>query len=133
MCSKTSENRSTNSSRKMPGSDVTFFSENVKSLNILSKMLEIYVKCHKNLNEVKTFESSKHFCPDSKVHDHGLSPLLILTLFFGINILFAIRFSKVLLHILRQYWHENILRYHFEQKIIQKIAISEAGFSTLID
>ena len=40
--------------------------ENFKCLKILSKLLETYIKCYKRLTWGKTFESSQHFCWNSK-------------------------------------------------------------------
>ena len=55
----------------------------------------------KNLPEIKTSDS-----PELKVYGHGLSPLPMqnpyLKLILGMESLFVNRFSKILLHILRQ-------------------------------
>ena len=80
MCNKNFENRLINkyfisenifdrddfSIVKKHGREVTIFPENLKNLNMLSKMLEINMNLTKDLPEIKTFESSQQFCWNSK-------------------------------------------------------------------
>ena len=83
--------------------EVTFFPvkilNSLKSLNILSKMLDIYIKFHifKLLNH-------SNILTRTQVYDLGLSPIPMQNpytkLLFGLNFLFVIQFSKFLLHIL---------------------------------
>ena len=55
--------------------------------------------------------------PEMKVYDHGLSPLQMQTPYsksvLGIKSLFVIRFSKFLLHMLRQIKCQILLRKYF--------------------
>ena len=54
----------------------------------------------------QNFDTSHQFLPESKVYDHGLSPLTMQNpyskLFLGIKSVFVNLFSKILLHILQQ-------------------------------
>ena len=121
------------------GSEVTFFLEKFRSLDIISKMLEIYIKCYERLTWGQNFWIKPTFLPEFKVYVPGLSPLPLQNpyskLIFGIIVLFVIQFSKFLLYILRQNLWLNTGKKYFiicKQKIIQENAFSEASFRTLI-
>ena len=86
--------------------DATIFPENFKSLDTLSKMLEINIKCSEILAWGQNFWNQSKILQGSKVKDFRLSPLpkqiSHSKLFFGIIFLFVSRFLKFLLLILQQ-------------------------------
>ena len=110
---------------KKQGREVTFFPENFKSVNILSKILELYIKCHKRLSRGKNFSMKPTFFPQFKVYDHGLSPLPLQN-----------PYSKLLWHkIFTNLWLSIGTKMFYlsfvNLKILQENAFSEASFSTL--
>ena len=52
-----------------------YFLQNFKSLNILSKRLEINIKCHDGLTGGQNVLIKPTILPEFKVYDHRLSPL----------------------------------------------------------
>ena len=91
---------------KKHGREVTIFPENFKNQNILSKMLQINIKCHQRFTWGQNLWMKPTILPELKVYDNGLSPFLMQNpyskLFLGIKILFVIQLPIYLLYILQQ-------------------------------
>ena len=106
---------------------VTLSRKNLKVWIFCSKCLLYTSNVMKDLAHAKTFELSRHFSGNSK----------FMIMFFGIKVLFVIRISTFLRHILRQTYCLILARKYYtlsyiKNNIIQETALSEASFSALI-
>ena len=125
---------------KWHGRVVTFFPENFERLNISSKKLEIYIKCHERLTWSQNLWIQSTFLPEYKLYDHGYLPCpykIPIQSYFGHNIFFFHPISKIFaahsmtnlcLNIGKKIFYLIICKL----KIIQENAFSEVSFSTLV-
>ena len=96
----------------------SYFLQNFKSLNILSKRLEINIKCHDRLTWGQNVLIKPTILPDFKVYDHRLSPLPNSIFFFLLLLLLLLLLFYIIFYLLTILWlnigRKKSLPYHWK-------------------